>query len=160
MRLAAFAAALFATCLAGCVAEPMGDMQARQPVTSGAISPSAAQQMISSYRASNGLPAVVLDPALQRVAQAQARSMAQAGAISHGPQPLTSRLASHGVRARAAAENVAAGYPSLAGVLASWRASSGHNANLLMPEARRMGIALAHAPGSRFGTYWALVITD
>ena len=129
-------------------------------VAGGPVSASAAQQMISSYRASNGLPPVVVDPALQRVAQAQARSMAQAGAISHGPQPLAYRLASHGVRVRAAAENVAAGYPSLGVVVANWRASSGHNANLLMPEARRIGIAVAHAPGSRFRTYWALVLTD
>lgn len=160
MRIPAICSLVLALSLAGCGQLALTGGQGAYTASDGAVSASTAQRMISAYRASHGLSPVTLDPALNRVAQAQARSMAQAGQISHGPRSLSSRLASQGVNPRAAAENVAAGYANLERVMASWRNSSGHNANLLMPQARRMGIALAHAPDSRFKTYWALVVTD
>jgi uncharacterized protein YkwD len=158
MRLACLILTLTGVGLGGCGLSPTASTH--YPVVPGEVSASAAQQMISSYRAARGLGPLALDPALQRVAQAQAHSMARAGQISHGPQPFKTRLAAHGAGARAAAENVAAGYPTLERVIASWRRSPGHDANLLMPEARRMGIALAQAPDSRFKTYWALVVAE
>ena len=38
-----------------------------------------------------------------------------------------------------------------------WKASPGHNINLLMPEARKIGLARADA-NNRYGRYWALVL--
>ncbi len=44
--------------------------------------------------------------------------------------------------------------------IAGWQHSPEHNANLLDAKMRRMGIAAANAPGSRFKLYWALDMTD
>ncbi len=53
--------------------------------------------------------------------------------------------------ARATAiENVSAGYFSLADALRGWQSSPPHNANLLKPGMRKLGIATAYAPGTRF----------
>ena len=43
----------------------------------------AAASMISGYRRNNGLPPVTLDPALMRLAEAQARAMAERDRFSH-----------------------------------------------------------------------------
>jgi hypothetical protein len=40
-------------------------------------------------------------------------------------------------------------------ILAGWRASAGHDATLLMPDATRFGIALAKNPNAGYGVYWA-----
>src|SRR3954451_13120565 len=45
-------------------------------------------------------------------------------------------------------------------VIARWAASPGHNQNLLMPEARRIGLARADSPGLGYGRYWALVLAQ
>ena len=39
-----------------------------------------------------------------------------------------------------------------------WRSSAGHDANLLMVDATRFGIALAKNPSAVYGTYWAMVV--
>ena len=120
----------------------------------------AARDMISLYRANNGLGALVVDPALTRAAQAQADAMARVGQVTHGLTPLGQRLSGQGIAARAAAENVSAGYYTLAEAFSGWRASKPHNANMLMREGRRMGIATAYAPGTKYKVYWALILAD
>ena len=45
----------------------------------GQLDPAAAQSMISGYRANNGLGAVVLDPALMKLAEEQSRAMVTRG---------------------------------------------------------------------------------
>ena len=59
-----------------------------------------------------------------------------------------------------AVENVSAGYASADAAIGGWQRSPGHNVNLLDKRMRRMGIAAADAPGTRFKTYWALMMTD
>jgi uncharacterized protein YkwD len=125
------------------------------------VDPIAARDMISNYRMARGLKAVAIDPALERVAQNQALAMAEADTLSHTiAGSLTTRLDDAGMSNTAAIENVSAGYDSLAAAFAGWRRSPPHDANLLSPNMRRMGIASATAPGSRYGIYWALVMTD
>ena len=116
--------------------------------------------MISLYRANNGASALVVDPALTRAAQAQADAMAREGEVSHGRTPLGTRLKQHGVDPGAAVENVSAGYYTLAEAFSGWRESRPHNANMLKKDMRRMGIATAFAPGTKYKVYWALVLTD
>jgi len=45
-------------------------------------------------------------------------------------------------------------------VLQRWQASTYHNENLLMPEARRVGFVKAQAPGTRYGSFWVMVLAD
>ena len=121
----------------------------------------AASRAIALYRAAHGLGPVAIDPALTRVAQRQAEAMARADTLSHTlAGELLARLAAEGIRRGAEAENVSAGYPSFERALIGWEHSPGHDANLLYRPIRRIGIAAAFAPGTRFKTYWALVMTD
>jgi uncharacterized protein YkwD len=58
------------------------------------------------------------------------------------------------------AENLASGVTTVEGAMALWRASPGHDRNLLLPDVSRIGIARADAPESRMRHYWALVLTS
>jgi hypothetical protein len=123
-----------------------------------ALSASAAlaspESEISAYRKSHGLSAVTVDPALNALAAKQANAMAARGAMDHSVYaPFGQRIAAYSPSA--ASENIAMGTKSFAETLAIWKASSGHNANLLMSDARRIGIASASGHGR---TYWALIL--
>jgi len=63
-----------------------------------------------------------------------------------------------GYNARVAAENVGTGQASFDEVMQGWKASPSHNKNLLMAEAKHMGIALVHDPNTEFKTFWTLVL--
>lgn len=120
-----------------------------------------ARRAIARYREAHGLGAVEIDPALNRVAQRQAEAMARANELSHTVAgDLSVRVSAEGLRRGAEAENVSAGYPSFDRALLGWQHSPGHNANLLYRPIRRIGIAAASAPGTRYKTFWALVMTD
>lgn len=114
-----------------------------------------AAQIISSYRAANGLGAVSVDARLNEAAAYQARAVAGTGSLSHGD--FAGRMAQFGIRGTAA-ENLAAGSNDAAEVIVRWEGSPGHNVNLLLPGARRIGFARADSPGSGWARYWALVV--
>lgn len=121
----------------------------------------AAREMISLYRRNNGLSTLALDASLQEAAQAQADAMAGANSLSHEVRgSLTMRLTARGMRSVRAAENVSAGYHTLAEAFSGWRQSPPHNENLLMKKATRMGIATAYAPNAKYKVYWALILAD
>ena len=129
----------------------------------GTFSANEATALISQYRASHGLPPVTIDPTLTQIATVHANRMAAADTMSHvlpGEGSFQQRLAAGGFQASMAAENVAAGQPTLAAVLEAWRKSPGHNANLLLPNISKIGIALALAEGSRYKYYWSLVLGE
>jgi len=164
--LCALAAATGLT-LAGCASAPPPRLPEGQPAfyrslaSPGAkVDVGAARDMISLYRANKGLSPLSLDPQLQQAAQAQADAMARAGKVTHGPGPLQTRLARFGVQPGRAAENVSAGYYTMAEAFSGWRDSRPHNSNMLNPHVRRMGIATAYAPGTKYKVYWALIVTD
>jgi len=121
----------------------------------------AAASMISGYRANNGLPAVALDPELMRLAQAQAEIMAKRDKLDHGAgKPFVQRLKASGYDAKAAAENISAGYHTLAEAFSGWRDSSPHRANMLLSGATRMGIAAVYTPISKYKVYWSLILAE
>ena len=154
--------------LAGCNAapEPVSPATAPEPTmyrslaAAGArVDPVAARDMISLYRRNSGLGALTLDDNLQRVAEAQARDMAQSGDLAARGE-LGDRLAGVGVQTQAAVENVSAGYRTLAEAFSGWRDSAPHNARMLDRRVKRMGIATAYAPGAKYKVYWALVLAE
>ncbi len=153
-----WAVAMLLASLAGCASAPV---LPTGPVGAVALDRSAAEDMISTYRHEHGLPPVALDPALNAVAQRQANAMANANVLSHdvvGALPV--RLAEAGADRRAAIENVSAGYADFPAALGGWKRSPHHNENLLFPPVRRMGIAAASAPRTRYKTFWSLVMTN
>ena len=144
--------------LAGCASVPVAPTG---PVGAVALDCGVAERMVSDYRRAHGLPPVELDPALNAVAERQARAMAGANLLSHEVAgALPARLAAAGADRRAPIENVSAGYSSFPAALGGWERSPHHNENLLFPPVRRMGIAAAAAPGTRYKTFWSLVMTN
>ncbi len=123
--------------------------------------PAEAASLISQYRDAHGLSAVAPDSVLQRLAQAQADAMAAHNVLSHTIDgTLTARFDAAHLTQATAVENVSAGYFSLSAALAGWRNSPAHDANLLAPKMRRLGIATAYAPGTRYLVFWALDMSN
>ena len=121
----------------------------------------AAASMISGYRANNGLPAVALDPELTRLAAGQAAIMAKRDRLDHGTgKPFVQRLKASGYDAKTAAENIGAGYHTLAEAFSGWRDSPPHKANMLLKGATRMGIAAVYTSSSKYKVYWALILAE
>jgi uncharacterized protein YkwD len=118
-----------------------------------------AASMISGYRSNNGLGAVTVDPELMQLAQAQAQAMASRDKLGHDVSgSFNDRLKSRGYRAKAAAENVSAGYHTLAEAFSGWRDSPPHRANMLLNGATRMGIAAVYVPNTKYKVFWALIL--
>ncbi|MBM6594749.1 CAP domain-containing protein [Microvirga pudoricolor] len=150
MKAIAFGA-LAVLALAGCAS----DLSPRDTVTAVSTTDAgSAATMISAYRVAHGLSPVTVDSRLNRAAEHQARAVAGAGKLSHGN--FGSRMDEYGI-AGYSAENLSAGSPTVDGAIARWKASPGHNSNLLMPQARKIGLARADAKGG-YGRYWALVL--
>lgn len=152
MRVLALSA-LLALGLAGCATESSltsGDVVYYSSTNDAA----AAAKLISAYRVSRGLSPVTVDSSLNRAAEHQARVVAAAGKLSHGN--FVDRMDQYGIIGYAA-ENLSAGADSVDATIGRWKKSPGHNVNLLMPEARKIGFARADAK-NRYGRYWALVL--
>jgi uncharacterized protein YkwD len=152
-----------ALALAGCAADytPPGQpsFYANLAQPGARVDAAAAASMISGYRANNGQPAVTLDPHLMAMAEAQAAAMAKRDKLDHNAgKPFITRLKASGYDARLAAENIGAGYHTLAEAFSGWRDSPPHKANMLLKDATRMGIATAYTPSSKYKVYWAFII--
>ena len=119
----------------------------------------AAAAMISNYRQNNGLSTVALDPTLMRLAQEQAQAMVARNKMDHDvARPFKTRIQGSGFDAKIAAENVSAGYHTIAEAFSGWRDSPHHRANMLLKGATHMGIAAIYAPGSKYRVFWALIL--
>jgi uncharacterized protein YkwD len=118
-----------------------------------------AASMISGYRTNNGLSSVSVDPELTKLAQAQAQAMAARDKIEHNVlRDFNVRMRSSGLDAKLAAENIGAGYHTLAQAFSGWRDSPPHRKNMLLPGATHIGIATAYAPQSKYKVFWALIL--
>jgi uncharacterized protein YkwD len=162
-RMIALAVLLLA--LAGCAAEytPSGQpsFYASLAQPGAKVDATAAASMISGYRANNGQPAVTLDPQLMALAETQAATMAKRDKLDHNAgKPFVNRLKATGYDAKHAAENIGAGYHTLAEAFSGWRDSPPHRTNMLLKDATRMGIATAYTPSSKYKVYWAFIIAE
>jgi uncharacterized protein YkwD len=120
-----------------------------------------ARDMINAYRKSKGLAPLKLSVTLTEAAKAHSRDLAKWDRISHygsdGSNPWD-RVKRVGYPAKLAAENVGTGQISIDEVIKGWQSSPGHNKNLLLSDAKEMGIALVQDPRTEFKTFWTLVI--
>ena len=112
--------------------------------------------LISSYRLKHGEGRVTTDATLNRIAHAQAAAMASKDALDHGVAgPLSSRVGSF--EYERIAENIAYGYDGFSETLGQWIDSPGHQRNLLLSGASKVGVASSKS--AKTGrTYWAMVI--
>jgi len=126
------------------------------------VNVNAAASLLSDYRRRNGLPPVEIDTRLVEMADAQAKAMAKRNQVSHDPggRNFNKRLSASGFNASRAAENIGAGYHTLAEAFSGWRDSPSHNKNMLLAGATKMGIATAYAANSKYKVFWALVLAE
>jgi uncharacterized protein YkwD len=117
--------------------------------------------LINSYRASNGLAALTLSTNLNRSSAWMANDLGANNYFAHtdslGRDPST-RAENCGYPS-GAGENIAAGtnWDTAQAVFNGWKASPGHNANMLNATYKQIGIARAYTANSTYGWYW---VTD
>lgn len=127
----------------------------------GVVDVGTAVQMVSAYRRGHGLGPVTVDAKLMRIAAVHAKRMAASDRVDHvlpGEVSFPARLSAGGYDAAVAAENIGAGYDTLAEAFTGWQKSPHHRDNLLKPGITEIGIALSTAPDSKYKTYWSLVL--
>jgi uncharacterized protein YkwD len=159
--IAIFGLVLLAGC-AGDVKLPEQPSMYVDMAKSGAtLDTAAAAIMISQYRQNNGLGAVVVDPALTRLAEQQSQAMAARNKMDHDVKgPLEKRLGASGYPATLAVENVSAGYHTLAEAFSGWRDSPPHKANMLKNGVTKLGIAATYAPNTKYKVFWTLILAS
>lgn len=120
-----------------------------------------ARDIINQYRKDNGLKPLKINAELTAAAKAHSRDLAKWDRISHygsdGSNPWD-RVKRTGYKPRLAAENVGTGQVSFDEVMKGWKKSPGHNKNLLLADAKQMGIALVYDPKTEFKSFWTLLI--
>jgi uncharacterized protein YkwD len=115
--------------------------------------------LINQYRTTNGLQPLTVSVNLNRAATWMVADLSAKSYFSHtdslGRVP-SERISDCGGTA-ASGENLAAGtrLETAQQVFAVWRASSGHNLNMLYADYTQIGIARVYSPGSRYNWYWA-----
>lgn len=102
--------------------------------------------IVNAYRATNGLPALTPDAALDGTAQALANQYAQTGTPPRAPQELT-------------VMKLSAGYATFGETFSGWR-NSPADAVALKATASKAGVAVAFNPSSTYGVHWVLVLDD
>jgi uncharacterized protein YkwD len=151
------AALALAPLLAQCAGTDLAKVVPSDKVTTSTREAAQAAALISAYRKARGLGPVTADATLNGAAEYQARAVAEAGTLSHGA--FASRMDTFRIGGYSA-ENLSAGSADVGGAIARWKASAGHNENLLMPQARRIGLARADSPQHGYRHYWALVLAQ
>lgn len=119
--------------------------------------------LINDYRKANGVGPLVLSSPLSTAAKAHSQDMATKNYFSHdgldgsGPQQ---RMKAAGYTGNLWGENIVAGHEDAAGAIAWWKGSPGHNANMLNPNWKAIGIGRAFDANSQFGWYWTTTFGD
>ncbi len=114
--------------------------------------------LINSYRQQNGLPRLTMSNGLYVASEGHSQDMGVNNYFSHNS--LDGRTPWDRIRAAGynyntwLGENIAAGYTSAQAVFDAWRASPGHNANMLSANFRAIGIGRVYVAGSQYGWYW------
>lgn len=121
--------------------------------------------LINNYRASKGLKALKASKSLNMASYTHSLDMAQRAYFAHDtklPLPagqsgatFTSRMSDAGYTFNTyKGENLAGGQSTAQAVFNAWKASSGHNANMLNAKYTVIGIGLATVSGSPYTNYW------
>ena len=124
-------------------------------------------QIINEYREANGAPCLTPSPTMNEAADFMSRSMGELGFFDHQEPPCDpagdnctgrdpfERIAFFGHAGwSTAGENIAAGYPDAVNTFEGWKASPGHNENMLNPNFTAIGIGRVVVPNSSYGVYW------
>jgi uncharacterized protein YkwD len=96
-------------------------------------------ELVNKYRSSHGRPALTVDGAIAKLAQEHSAAMARAGQLNHDDFPSRVRRSGRPM----CVENVGWNYRSPESQFEGWRASPGHDRNMLDPRVDRIGIGTA-----------------
>jgi len=115
--------------------------------------------LINNYRQANGLGSLSLNGELNAAADWMSNDMAAKDYFSHtdslGRDPFQ-RMADFGYGYNTwKGENLAAGVDAAQAALDLWKGSPGHDANMLNPNFKVIGIARAYGDGTTYGWYWS-----
>jgi uncharacterized protein YkwD len=114
--------------------------------------------LINDYRAAAGAPPLTITQPLNRAATWLSIDMSDKNYFDHTDllaRNAFTRMRQCDVSAwYDAAENIIAGQTTAQQALTTWRESALHNANMLNPGFRSIGIARAFREGSTYGWYW------
>jgi uncharacterized protein YkwD len=127
------------------------------------VSQARALALINTLRKKQGLSPVTADERLLKAARTHSVWMAKRGKLSHRAGfggGLGAKVRRVQYPAGRAWENIAAGQKSLEAAIASWMKSRGHRKNLMSRSAVHIGIAAAHNPKVKYGTYWTLILAE
>jgi uncharacterized protein YkwD len=112
-------------------------------------------------RVARGMAALNEEPHLDAAAQGHSEDMAQNNYFDHtdlnGGKPWD-RTKAAGYPSEWVGENIAAGYRSPFLVMTGWMKSAGHCQNILNSPYVDIGVGVAKVDGSKFGTYWTMVL--
>jgi len=113
---------------------------------------------INAYRAQQGLPALRVSTSLGKAATWATNDMAQKNYFSHtdslGRDPFRRMTAFGYGYSTSKGENIAAGNATAAATFAQWKASSGHNRNMLTASYSVIGISRSYSTTSTYKWYW------
>jgi len=114
---------------------------------------------INKYRTSNGFVALKVVKTLGASAEHHAQYMASTDDVDHtlaGGLSWSTNILNHGYPSGyGMGENVYAGRQSPSEALAAWKASSSHNAVMLEPSWRAIGVGRAYNANGKYKWYWA-----
>src|SRR5262249_39549940 len=100
-----------------------------------------------------------IDPVLMRLAEEQARAMAQRDKLDHSVvRPFADRLRAGGYDAKVAVENIGAGHDNMGEAFSGWGGAPPPRANMLRAGGTRLGIRAVYAPRSRYKVFWAMTL--
>jgi uncharacterized protein YkwD len=114
--------------------------------------------LINNYRASKGLPALMVSEALTNASEWHSTDMATKNYFSHtdslGRDPFKRMTAFGYGYSTYRGENIAAGNATAQATFDQWKNSSGHNANMLNANYKVIGIGKATTTTSTYKNYW------
>jgi uncharacterized protein YkwD len=117
--------------------------------------------LINDYRAANDLDPLVLTQTLGAAAEHHSIDMADNNYFSHTLSDGTTwskNMSNHGYTFTTyRAENLAAGSSTANGAFLQWKGSPGHNANMLNPRYKAIGVGQAYNVSSTHDWYWTAV---
>jgi uncharacterized protein YkwD len=116
-------------------------------------------RILNEYRVTNGLSQLSVNVALTQATNWMSQDMAAKDYFSHtdslGHDPFE-RMDAFGYNYNTwKGENLAAGGDTAEWALDLWKNSPGHNANMLNPNFKVIGIARGCGPNATYGWYWA-----
>ncbi len=141
-------------------ARAAGTPASSSPVAGVATSASEAKEVLrltNAERTAAGCAALAWDSRLAAAAAEHSADMARHDYFSHTSldgRSFSTRISAAGYSWSRVAENIAAGHPTPAAVVASWMTSEGHRANILDCRLTELGVGVARSPATGERPYW------